>query len=79
MAATLSNATPPLRHLFPILAQRVGGRPLVYLDNAATAQKPQAVIDAVNALHTALNGNIHRGVHHMAEQCTARYEAARER
>lgn len=51
---------------------------MVYLDNAATAQKPQVVIDTVNELHATLNGNIHRGVHYMAEQCTMRYEAARE-
>ncbi len=50
----------------------------MYLDNGATAQKPQVVIDAVNELHATLNGNIHRGVHYMAEQCTMRYEAARE-
>jgi len=63
---------------FPILTRQINGKPLVYLDSAATAQKPQVVIDAVNELHVTLNGNIHRGVHHMAEQCTVRYEAARE-
>jgi cysteine desulfurase/selenocysteine lyase len=67
-----------IRQHFPLLSQTLSGKPLVYLDNAATAQKPQAVIDAVNELHASLNGNIHRGVHYMAEQCTARYEAARE-
>jgi cysteine desulfurase/selenocysteine lyase len=67
-----------LRQHFPILSQQVNGKPLVYLDNAATTQKPQAVIDVVNELHTACNANIHRGIHHMAEQCTMRYEAARE-
>ncbi|MDR2938583.1 MAG: cysteine desulfurase [Prevotellaceae bacterium] len=66
------------RQFFPLLSRTVNGKPLVYLDNAATAQKPQAVIDTVNELHAALNGNIHRGVHYMAEQCTMRYEAARE-
>ncbi len=66
------------RKYFPILNQTVNGKPLVYLDNGATAQKPQVVIDAVNELHATLNGNIHRGVHYMAEQCTMRYEAARE-
>ena len=68
-----------VRQYFPLLSQAVNGKPLAYLDNAATAQKPQAVIDAVNELHASLNGNIHRGIHYMAEQCTARYEAARER
>jgi cysteine desulfurase/selenocysteine lyase len=67
------------RPYFPLLRQTVNGNPLAYLDNAATAQKPKAVIDAVNDLHASLNGNIHRGVHYMAEQCTTRYEAARER
>jgi cysteine desulfurase/selenocysteine lyase len=65
------------RPYFPLLLQTVNGNPLVYLDNAATAQKPQVVIDVVNELHTSLNGNIHRGIHYMAEQCTTRYEAAR--
>lgn len=64
---------------FPILNRTVHGKPLVYLDNAATAQKPQCVIDAVNELHTSLNANIHRGVHYLAEECTSRYEAARRR
>ncbi|MBQ8863754.1 MAG: SufS family cysteine desulfurase [Rikenellaceae bacterium] len=64
---------------FPILSRTVHGKPLVYLDNAATAQKPQCVIDAVNELHTMLNANIHRGVHYLAEECTSRYEAARRR
>ncbi|MDR3366285.1 MAG: SufS family cysteine desulfurase, partial [Prevotellaceae bacterium] len=68
-----------IRSYFPLLSQTVNGKPLVYLDSAATSQKPQAVIDAVNELHASLNGNIHRGIHYMAEQCTARYEAARER
>lgn len=68
-----------IRSYFPLLSQAVNGKPLAYLDNAATSQKPQAVIDVVNELHASLNGNIHRGVHYMAEQCTVRYEAARER
>ena len=67
-----------IREDFPILQTSVYGRPLVYLDSAATAQKPQCVIDCVNRLHRELNGNIHRGVHCMAEQCTALYEAARQ-
>jgi cysteine desulfurase/selenocysteine lyase len=66
-----------IRTYFPILQQQVHGNPLVYLDNAATTQKPQAVIDVVNTLHTTQNANIHRGVHYMAEACTVRYEAAR--
>lgn len=67
-----------IREDFPILQTSVYGRPLVYLDSAATAQKPQCVIDCVNRLHRELNANIHRGVHYMAEQCTSLYEAARQ-
>lgn len=63
---------------FPILSRTVHNRPLVYLDSGATAQKPQIVIDTVNEIHGSLNGNIHRGIHYMAEQTTARYEAVRE-
>lgn len=63
---------------FPILSTSVHGKPLVYLDSAATAQKPQVVIDTVNELHTKCNANIHRGIHHMAEQTTERYEQSRE-
>lgn len=58
---------------------RVYGKPLCYLDSAATAQKPQAVIDAVNRAHTELNANVHRGVHYLAEQMTGEYEGARDK
>ena len=68
-----------IRNDFPILASRVYGKPLVYLDSGATAQKPQCVIDTVNRLHTELNANIHRGVHHLSERMTVLYEDARER
>lgn len=68
-----------IRADFPILSSTVNGKPLVYLDTAATAQKPEAVIRTVNNLHSAMNANIHRGIHYMAEETTARYEAARER
>lgn len=67
-----------IRADFPILSREIHGHPLVYLDSGATAQKPQVVIDTINELHTSLNGNIHRGIHYMAEQATARYEAVRE-
>ena len=67
-----------IREDFPILSASVYGRPLVYLDNAATSQKPRRVIEAVNRLHESLNGNIHRGVHYMAEECTSLYESARQ-
>lgn len=67
-----------IRSDFPILSTTVYGKPLVYLDNGATAQKPQVVIDTVNRLHTRQNANIHRGVHHLSEVCTEEYEQARQ-
>lgn len=67
-----------IRSDFPILSSEVNGKPLVYLDTAATAQKPEIVIRTVNDLHRTLNANIHRGIHYMAEETTARYEGARE-
>ncbi|HLU61693.1 MAG TPA: cysteine desulfurase [Gammaproteobacteria bacterium] len=68
-----------LRADFPILAERIHGKPLAYLDNAATAQKPQAVIDAVTEYYTHMNANVHRGVHQLSERATAAYEGAREK
>ncbi len=67
------------RHHFPLLQQRVNGKPLVYLDNAATSQKPQVVIDAIMKYYEAENSNIHRGVHYLSERATRAYEAAREK
>jgi cysteine desulfurase/selenocysteine lyase len=66
-----------IRQDFPILNEKVHGKPLVYFDNGATSQKPQAVIDALTHYYRAENSNIHRGVHHLSEQATAAYEAAR--
>ncbi|MCO6438873.1 MAG: cysteine desulfurase [Phycisphaerae bacterium] len=66
-----------LREDFPILRQQVHGRPLVYLDNAATTQKPQAVIDALIRYYTEDNANIHRGVHALSVRATRLYESAR--
>ena len=68
-----------LREDFPILKQKVHGKPLVYLDNGATGQKPQSVIDALEHYYKAENSNIHRGVHHLSERATSAYEAAREK
>ncbi|MGC6423892.1 MAG: aminotransferase class V-fold PLP-dependent enzyme [Lentimonas sp.] len=62
---------------FPILATEVRGKPLTYLDNAATGQKPKAVIDAIERYYAAENSNIHRGVHYLSERATDAYEAAR--
>ena len=66
-----------IRADFPILARTVNGKPLVYLDNAATTQKPQAVIDAMIRYYTSENSNIHRGVHTLSEQATESYEQGR--
>ena len=68
-----------IRADFPILRRQVHGRPLVYLDNAATTQKPQAVIDAIAGYYTGVNANVHRGVHLLSQEATAAYEAAREK
>jgi len=64
---------------FPLLERRMHGRPLVYLDNAATSQKPQAVLDALQHYYRELNANVHRGVYELSEQATAAYEGARDR
>lgn len=68
-----------IRKQFPILAREIDGNPLVYLDNAATTQKPQAVIDALTAYYTTNNSNVHRGAHTLADEATRLYEAAREK
>ena len=67
-----------VRQDFPILQQNVHGKPLVYLDNGATAQKPQAVIDAVQHYYAQDNANVHRGIHELSERASAQYEAVRE-
>ncbi len=64
---------------FPILRRSVHGKPLVYLDNAATSQKPQQVIDRIEQYYTHENSNVHRGVHELSEVATAAYEGAREK
>lgn len=66
-----------IRRDFPILSLQVHGRPLVYLDNAATTQKPQVVIDAMNRYYLAENANIHRGIHFLSERATQAYEDVR--
>jgi cysteine desulfurase / selenocysteine lyase len=73
--ATLDVAR--LREEFPILAQRIRGKPLVYLDNAATTQKPRAVLDAIRRYYEEDNANIHRGVHLLSERATRAYEEVR--
>ncbi len=66
-----------VRRDFPILHQKVYGHPLVYLDNAATSQKPRQVIDAISRYYESGNANIHRGVHYLSEHATEEHEAAR--
>ncbi len=77
------NQTPDyikgIRSQFPILTEKVHGKPLVYFDNAATTQKPQKVIDRINAYYSSENANIHRGVHHLSQVATKDYEDARIR
>jgi cysteine desulfurase/selenocysteine lyase len=75
--ATLDIAR--IREDFPILGESVRGKPLVYLDNAATTQKPRPVIDAVSRFYSAENANIHRGVHYLSERATDAYEDVRRR
>jgi len=62
---------------FPILSQKVNGKPLVYFDNGATSQKPQVVIDAISKYYSEINANIHRGVHTLSQLATDAYEASR--
>src|ERR1700677_1466703 len=68
-----------LRADFPILNQKVHGKPLIYFDNAATSQKPRAVIDALVHFYEHDNANVHRGIHELSNRVTAAYEAARAR
>ena len=66
------------REDFPILNELVNMRPLVYLDNAATTQKPQAVLDAIVEAYSKWNANVHRGVHHLSQVATQKHEEARK-
>ncbi|HVN74763.1 MAG TPA: aminotransferase class V-fold PLP-dependent enzyme, partial [Thermoanaerobaculaceae bacterium] len=68
-----------LRSRFPILDRKVHSHRLVYLDNAATTQKPAAVLDALRSYYSTSNANVHRGVHTLAEEATGLYEACRGR
>lgn len=67
-----------IRAQFPILSREVNGKPLVYLDNAATTQKPQQVIDALVSFYIECNSNVHRGAHALSDEATRRYERARD-
>lgn len=68
-----------VREDFPILSRTVNGKPLVYLDNGATTQKPKQVVDAIQAYYTDINSNIHRGVHHLSQLATDAYEITRRK
>src|SRR5262245_58587546 len=68
-----------IRKDFPCLQQKVYGKPLIYLDNAATSQKPQCVIDQLAQFYAHDNSNVHRGVHELSVRATEQYEAAREK
>lgn len=79
MEAGLDSFALSLRQDFPILDREVHGRPLVYLDNAATTQKPRCVVEAIAEEYYSVNANVHRGVHFLSQQATDLHEAARER
>jgi cysteine desulfurase/selenocysteine lyase len=71
--------TNKIRRDFPILKRRVNGKPLIYLDNAATSQKPEAVIDALTTYYKKYNANVHRGIHKLSEEATQAYEETRKK
>ncbi len=75
--ATVTDEMAGVRQDFPVLRTQVNGKPLVYLDNAATSQKPVAVLDALSRFYREENANIHRGVHHLSERASDAYESAR--
>lgn len=84
MDSTLNTSTPDelslrTRKDFPILDQEINGHPLIYLDNAATSQKPVQVLDAVRRYYEHDNANVHRGIHELSNRATLAYESARER
>ena len=77
MDATTAIDIEKIRTQFPVLHQKVNGKPLIYFDNAATNQKPQQVIDALVSYYQGYNANIHRGIHTLAEKATKAFEATR--
>ena len=68
-----------IRNDFPVLNQKIYGKPLIYFDNGATTQKPKVVIDTINELHSKHNSNVHRGIHHLSDQMTKMHESARKK
>ena len=79
MSITTGISVESIRASFPVLDQKVNGKPLIYFDNAATSQKPQQVIDALTAYYQNDNANIHRGIHTLAERATTAYEETRKK
>jgi cysteine desulfurase / selenocysteine lyase len=77
--ATTTTSTLDVRADFPILSREIDGRALVYLDSAATSQKPAAVLDAMDDYYRRHNANVHRGVYRLAQEATDLFEGARER
>src|SRR3954453_22203901 len=77
--ASLPRSLDEIRADFPVLARRVNGKPLVYVDNAATSQKPESVIEAIASYYRNSNANIHRTMHELAAEATELYEDARPR
>jgi cysteine desulfurase/selenocysteine lyase len=73
----MSSFWQKIRKDFPIFSQNIHGKPLVYFDNAATTQKPRAVIDALLLYYQTQNANVHRGTHYLSEIATSLYEASR--
>src|SRR5436309_1526963 len=87
MTTTAANTTAAIKQAidwsslgkdFPILDQKVHGHPLIYFDNAATTQKPRAVLEALNQFYGRDNANVHRGIHELSNRATAAFEAARQ-
>src|SRR6188472_3960818 len=78
MATDIKYDIQKIRADFPVLNETVNGKPLVYLDNAATTQKPKTVIDSIVKYYSSYNANIHRGIHTLAEKATAAFEESRE-
>jgi cysteine desulfurase / selenocysteine lyase len=74
----MTAAIAALRAQFPILSRSVRGKPLVYLDNGATTQKPEAVLQAIDAYYRQCNSNVHRGAHYLSDEATSRFESARQ-
>ena len=79
MRTAIASLAERVREDFPALRQMVHGKPLIYLDNAATSQKPQPVIDAILGYYTRDCANIHRGVHELSQRSTAAYEETRSK